>query len=195
MLFKYKQIYIVIILVILNFSEAYAHQPILNLEGEQTKNKPYVIDEPEISKAIYSNLNGSPEYYKITSDQPFNFYVGITVPNIDQCDTFQKYSFSILDEEFNIIKDFDGNAVEWGSWYEEYGKKWYWIGPEFGEKFKSTSKFKPGTYYIKVYSEDNKGNYVLAVGDEEKFTPGVILKMLFSVPKINKKFWDDVNCI
>ena len=73
-------------------------------------------------------------------------------------------------------------------------KKWYWVGPEFGKDFKSTNIFNQGTYYIKVYNNNNLGNYVLATGDIEKFNALVIGKMMLVLPKINKKFWNVNNC-
>ena len=68
------------------------------------------------------------------------------------------------------------------------------MGPEYGAKFKSTNAFKKGTYYIKIFNTDNVGNYVLAVGDIEKFNALVIGKMMLVLPKINKKFWNKNNC-
>jgi len=176
---------------------SYAHQPRLNVEGNfsMTINDPYILEDPEISKAIYSTLSGNEHFYKITSDVDFNMYVGITVAKQDGCpDYFMKYSFNILDESFNILHSFDGESFEWWSWYESYGKKWYWVGPEYGANFKSTNVFKKGTYYIKVFNTDNIGNYVLAVGDIEKFNALVIGKMMLILPKINKKFWNPNNC-
>ena len=41
---------------------------------------------------------------------------------------------------------------------------------------------------------NNGGNYVLAVGDIEKFNALVIGKMMLVLPKINKKFWNKNNC-
>ena len=64
----------------------------------------------------------------------------------------------------------------------------------WGVKFKSNNTFSAGDYFIKVFNENNKGNYVLATGDIEKFGPFVIAKLPFILPKINKKFWDEVNC-
>jgi hypothetical protein len=172
----------------------FAHQPVLN-EFESTQNNPYIIKSPEISKAIFSTLIGYPHYYQISSSVKFRFYAGITTPRIEDCDFHQRFAFSILDENMELIADFNDDTFEWWSWYEEFGKKWYWIGPEFGEKFKSNTQFEPGTYYIKVYNIANSGNYVLAVGDDEKFTPWVILKLLFKLPKINKRFWSDIDCM
>jgi hypothetical protein len=185
-------------LLIIFFSiNTFAHQPRLNEEGDyaMSKDDPYIIKDPEISKAIYSTLDGAEHFYKIKSDEDFNMYAGITVAKQDDCpDEFQKFSFSILDENFNTLHAFDGESFKWWSWYEEYGKKWYWVGPEYGADFKSTNIFKKGTYYLKVNSNSNEGNYVLAVGDIEKFNALVIGKMMLVLPKINKKFWNKNNC-
>ena len=171
-----------------------AHQPILNNEKVMSIKSPYIIENPEISKAIYATLNGESHYYEISSNEKFNFYVGLNVAKISECKNFERFSFSILDENLNEIKFFDGQKFNWWEWYEEYGKKWYWVGPEFGNNFKSTNVFDPGTYYINVFNESNYGNYVLAVGDIEKFTSAVIAKMIFTLPKINNKFWNKNNC-
>ena len=185
-------------LLIIFFSiNTFAHQPRLNEEGDyaMSKDDPYIIKDPEISKAIYSTLDGAEHFYKIKSNEDFNMYAGITVAKQDDCpDEFQKFSFSILDENFNTLHAFDGESFKWWSWYEEYGKKWYWVGPEYGADFKSTNIFKKGTYYLKVNNNSNQGNYVLAVGDIEKFNALVIGKMMLVLPKINKKFWNKNNC-
>ena len=189
---KVKLLFFVVFLFAITSS--LAHQPILNSDGEMSSDQPYVIENPEISKAIYSTLEGTDHYYMISSDKPFNFYAGLTVPKIDDCDDFLRFSFAVLDNDFHIIQEFDGQQFQWWEWYEPYGKKWYWVGPEYGEGFKSSNVFDAGTYYIKVYNKDNIGKYVLAVGDIEKFTPFVIARAIVTVPIINKKFWDKSNC-
>ena len=102
---------------------------------------------------------------------------------------FLRFSFAILDKDFHKIQEFDGQKYQWWEWYEPYGKKWYWVGPEYGKNFKSNTIFEKGEYFIKVYSKDNFGNYVLATGDIEKFGIKVLAKMPFTLPKINNKFW------
>ena len=67
-----------------------AHQPVLNSESRNNAKSPYIIEEPEISKAIFSELKGEPHYYRIDSDSRFEFYAGITVPKIDDCPIFKK---------------------------------------------------------------------------------------------------------
>ena len=189
---KIKLLFFVVFLFAL--APSFAHQPILNSDGEMSPDKPYVIENPEISKAIYSTLAGKDHFYMISSDKPFNFYAGLTVPKIDDCDDFLRFSFAVLDNDVHTIQDFDGQNYQWWEWYEPYGKKWYWVGPEYGKDFKSSNVFDAGTYYINVYNKDNVGKYVLAVGDIEKFTPIVIAKAIITVPRINKKFWDKNNC-
>ena len=190
---KYLRLILGLIMILASFAVA-AHQPILNSEIENSKKSPYLIDEPEISKAIYAELIGHPHYYRISSETDFKFYVGITVPKIAGCLLQKRFSYEVLDEEFKLIERKDGESFEWWPWYEKHGEKWYWIGPEIGKDFKSNQIYEKGTYYLRIYNKSNTGQYVLAVGDIESFPITVIARMLFTLPKINSSFWDDVEC-
>ena len=190
---KYLRLILGLIMILASFAVA-AHQPILNSEIENSKKSPYLIDEPEISKAIYAELIGHPHYYRISSETDFKFYVGITVPKIAGCLLQKRFSYEVLDEEFKLIERKDGESFEWWPWYEKHGEKWYWIGPEIGKDFKSNQVYEKGTYYLRIYNKSNTGQYVLAVGDIESFPITVIARMLFTLPKINSSFWDDVEC-
>jgi hypothetical protein len=154
------------------------------------------LKKPEISKAIYGTLEGDAHYYSIKSEIDFNFYVGITTPKIDGCNTFDKFSVDVINVSNGVqetLLELDGENYEWWEWYEPYGKKFYWIGPEYGAEFKSTNIYKAGEYLIKVFNNDNQGKYVLATGDIEKFGPLVIAKLPLIMPKVNK-FWKIENC-
>ena len=184
---------IITLLLIIVIKSSEAHQPVLNSEKSNFE-EPYIIEEPEISKAIFAELKGEPHYYRIDSNTKFKFYAGITTPKIDNCPLTKKFSFDILDSDLELIKKKDGENFNWWPWYEKHGEKWYWIGPEVGEKFKSNRVYNNGTYYIRVFNQNNTGQYVLAVGDIESFPISVIIKMLFTLPSINSAFWDDVSC-
>ena len=132
---------LIFMLIVIN---AYAHQPVLNEENPVSFDSPYLIEKPEVSKAIYSTLQGEPHIFKISSNKDFKFYAGITVPKIEGCNQFDKFSFQVLDTSQKVIKDFDGESIKWWPWYEKYGKKWYWVGPELGVKFKSNNAFSAG---------------------------------------------------
>ena len=184
---------IITLLLIIVIKSSEAHQPVLNSEKSNSE-EPYIIEEPEISKAIFAELKGEAHYYRIDSNTKFKFYAGITTPKIDKCPLTKKFSFDVLDSDFELIKKKDGETFNWWAWYEKHGEKWYWIGPEIGEKFKSNRDYNKGTYYIRVFNQNNTGQYVLAVGDIESFPISVIIKMLFTLPSINSAFWDDVSC-
>ena len=184
---------IIILILIIVIKPSKAHQPVLNSEKSSSE-EPYIIEEPEVSKAIFGELKGEPHYYRIDSNTKFKFYAGITTPKIDNCPLSKKFSFDVLDSNFKLIKKKDGEKFNWWAWYEKHGEKWYWIGPEIGAKFKSNRDYNKGTYYIRVFNQNNTGQYVLAVGDIESFPISVIIKMLFTLPSINSAFWDDVTC-
>jgi hypothetical protein len=46
-----------------------AHQPRLEVGVNSSLTNPIVVQNPEISQAFYGNLNGQPDYYKITSSK------------------------------------------------------------------------------------------------------------------------------
>ena len=176
------------------FSQVYAHKPVLNDNSTYPADAPYEIEDPEISKAIYSTLIGDPHFYRIQSEVDFDFYAGILAAKIGECPLNSKFSFEVLDSEFHKIYLADGENFEWTPWYEEYGKQWYWNGPEIGQNFASNEVFKAGTYYIKVFNNSNTGQYIMAVGDIEKFSFTDIVGLIFSMGKIEDEFWDASKC-
>ena len=176
------------------FTQVYAHKPVLNENSTYPPEAPYEIEEPEISKAIYSTLTGDPHYYRIQSDIDFDFYAGILAAKIGECALDRKFSFEVLDSEFHSINVADGENFEWEPWNEEYGKQWYWNGPEIGKNFLSDRVYKAGTYYIKVFNKTNTGQYIMAVGDIEKFSFTDIVGLLFSMGDIEDEYWDPSLC-
>ena len=181
-------------LLLLLLTHAYAHKPVLNENSAYPPDAPYEIEDPEISKAIYSTLSGNPHYYRIQSNVNFDFYAGILAAKIGECALESKFSFEVLDSEFHRIDLADGENFEWIPWYEEYGKQWYWNGPEIGKNFLSDRVYKAGTYYIKVFNDTNTGQYIMAVGDIEKFSFTDIVGLLFSMGDIENEFWDPSLC-
>tara|TARA_B100000029_G_scaffold511752_2_gene606630 strand:- start:231 stop:809 length:579 start_codon:yes stop_codon:yes gene_type:complete len=189
-----KLMRLLFLLVITPISQVGAHQPVLAISDSHTKNSPYVVEKPEISKAIYSRLVGQSHYYKIFSNVSFDFYAGITKPKLDDCTVGKIFSLELLDDAFNKLAIADGSTHNWQPWFEEFGRKWYWVGPEIGNNFRPTTQLEAGTYYIRVYNSTNIGNYVLAIGHIESFPIGVITRMVRDLPKINRIFWTQADC-
>jgi len=184
-----------LILFLIFCTQIHAHKPVFNENSSYPPDAPYEIEDPEISKAIYSTLSGDAHFYRIESDEDFNFYAGILAAKIGECALEEKFSFEVLDSEFHLIYLADGENFEWTPWYEEYGKQWYWNGPEIGENFLSNEVFKAGTYYIRVFNNSNSGNYIIAVGDIEKFSLIDIVGLVFSMGKIEDEFWNPSLCV
>ena len=188
---------LIVALSLMVASPILAHSPVIN-DGDDpmTVDFPYIIEEPEHSKAIFSELEGEPHYYQIVSPTPFKFYAGLTAPKLETCELSETFDLEILDANRNQIDERNGSSVEWWPWYEEYGKTWYWVGPQVGQDFKSDRQYEAGTYYVKVSNETNVGKYVLAVGDEERFGFGAIASMLLkgTMGKIRDGWWDEDYC-
>jgi hypothetical protein len=171
------------------------HKPVISEEKNLTKENPYVINEPEVSLALYGSLKGDDHYYKIESDKDFNLYMGILTPKLDgETEPKNKVYFKFYDQDFNEIT-FDNYPTgivkdhKWYEWFESFGKKDYWVGPEVGTDLnKPIGIYPKGEYYIKVFNENKEGNYSLAVGYIEQFS-------FFDIFRLNRisqqldKFW------
>ena len=78
----HKHFYRLNLLIIIFFlisKSAIAHQPKL-IYDSPSKNNPFIIKDPEISKAFYGQLKGAPHFFIIKSSKKFLFYTGILSP-------------------------------------------------------------------------------------------------------------------
>ena len=171
-----------ILFLLINFN-VFAHQPKL-VNYSPSKDNPYEVINPEISKAYYSELTGDPHYYRINNDKEFLFYTSILSPK--KSDTHIEFSLDVLDENNKLIYQADGSDFNWTAWYEPYARDWYWKGPEIGtdigKEFKKSFSIDGGTYTIKVYNNDNTGHYSLAVGEAEFFGANIWEQILTWTP-------------
>ena len=175
-----------IFLILFFFSSGlFAHQPKL-INYSPSIDKPHAVTDPEISKAYYGKLNGEPHYYIINSEKDFLFYTSILSPKID--DEYNWLSIEVLDSSRNLIYKADGSKFTWTPWYEPYARDWYWKGPEIGidsgKEFQTSFTIGPGIYYIKVFNDDNLGNYSLAIGEAEFFGSNLWEQILTWTPII-----------
>ena len=163
----------------------HAHQPKL-INYSPTIDSPHKVIFPEISKAYYSKLTGQPHYYVINSEDDFLFYTSILSPKINEEPS--RFSLEVLDGDQNSVYKVDGLDFEWTAWYEPYARDWYWKGPEIGvesgKEFQTSFTIDAGTYYIKVFNENNIGHYSLAVGEAEFFGSNLWEQILTWTPII-----------
>ena len=176
-----KATFIIILIIFLSLSFSIAHQPRLASDSSSLEN-PIVVSNPEISQAFYGDLNGNPAYYKISSKEEFRLYVNLLVP--DTPGSGEKLvSAEILDENQNILASLDGNNFDWEVFFEPFGGDSYLQGPEFNQTVPA------GTYYIKVFNNENQGSYSLAIGDIETFPPDESLNAILLLPILKAGFF------
>jgi hypothetical protein len=173
---------IILLIVFLSICAVSAHQPRLEVGVNSSMNNPIVVQNPEISQAFYGDLNGQPDYYKITSDKPFKLYVNLLVPQSPGI-SGDFVSAQITDSSGKAIALLDGTKSNWTPMFEEFGGDYYLQGPEFVQNVNA------GTYYIKIFNANNSGKYSLVVGNIESFPPDESLKALVLIPLLKEQIF------
>ena len=154
---------------------ALAHQP--RLVGDQTD---IIVTLPEVSKAYYGHLDGNPVTFRIEAAEAFRLYLNILVPDIEGIE--KDVSVKILKKD-TVISVLDADSHDWTGFYEPFAGDDYFRGPEFLEMQEA------GVYEIQVYSPDNQGKYVLAVGDKESFPFAELIKTYMVLPRLKSEFF------
>jgi uncharacterized membrane protein len=168
------KVVVVFLAIIILPATAAAHQPKI---AEQN---PVTVNEPEISKAYYGELDNGPDSYRVYSDQKFNLYVNILVPDIAGQST--DISAKIL-KEGRLIAELRGQDFDWQRFYEPFGADSYLMGPEFDELV------EPGNYRIEVSSRQQKIKYSLAIGKIESFGLVDSWRAISTIPLLKSDFF------
>lgn len=166
----------IILLLLSPSAVVLAHLPrIVYLQQEDVQ-----IINPENSQAFYDELKGSPKSYFISSEQDFELYLNLLVPEAANRDA--RYSAKVFSGEQQIT-ELDGGSVEWSEFYETFGRDYYLKGPEL------TQQLPAGDYRIEVFSSDNQGKYVLAIGEKEVFDIPSLLNIYWQLPLLKITFF------
>ncbi|MCU0641826.1 MAG: hypothetical protein MUC35_07110 [Candidatus Margulisbacteria bacterium] len=158
---------------------ALAHQPVL--VGPEL----ITIEQPEISRAYYGELNGKPRRFLIKAPKPFVLYVNLLVP--DQANPTGRYSAFVYRLIYNrkiLQTALLAEAADWQRFYEPFGGDYYRRGPAYKQSVPA------GGYEIEVYNRDNRGKYVLVVGEAEFWGPREILNVYWLVPKLKVDYFN-----
>lgn len=159
-----------------------AQHPRMAMDSSPSFENPIIITNPETSRAFYGSLDGIPEFYKISSEEPFTLYVGIRLPDIPDFRE-KRFSVEIKDEYNETLFLIDERMGQWVPFLDEFGGDRYVVGPEI-------KKYVPeGNYTIEVSSAENTGRYSLVVGDVDVFSVTEIIKSLAIMPEIKQRFF------
>ena len=162
--------------IIFSPTHIFAHQPRIVQSATTT-----VVD-PEISKAYYTKLSGVPHIYTIDSNEDFNLYVGILVP--DESNPKRDVTAEIYSGQ-ELIKTIGGKNAEWKTFFEPFGQSTYWNGGEYKVRAKA------GKYRIIVTSTNNDSKYSLAIGEIEAFDGKEGMNALTLIPKLKSDFFNE----
>lgn len=177
---KKYPLFLLALLFLLPAQNVFAHQPVLVFLQQGNVQ----IQNPEISRAFYDELKGTPKDYFINSDKDFNLYINLLTPAA--ANPAGRYSAKVFLVDGNSeteIAFVDASTYEWEEYYEEFGRDWYFKGPEFEKQVTA------GKYKIEVFSADNIGKYVLAVGKTESFDVKSVLNILWQIPFLKISFF------
>jgi len=173
---------ILLFILFLSICAVSAHQPRLEVGVNSSITNPIVVQNPEISQAFYGSLKGQPDYYKITSNKTFELFVNILVPQSPGISSDFVFA-NITDSSGKTIAMLGGNQSSWTPMFEEFGGDYYLQGPTFDQNVSA------GTYYVKVFNQNNTGKYSLAIGSIESFPPDESLKSLISIPLLKEQIF------
>ena len=134
-----------------------------------------------MSQAFYDELKGSARDYFIDSNKDFQLYLNILVPA--SVNITGKYSATVLDNQGKILFSLDGESFSWKEYFEPFGRDYYMKGPELDQNLPA------GKYKIEVYSKDNQGKYVLAVGKTEAFDFMSVLNVYWELPLLKVQYF------
>jgi hypothetical protein len=159
-----------------------AHNPRIIRDKKNNSHNPIVIENPEISQAFYWELKSKSDFFTINSPKEFVLYVSLLIPLISWAK--QEYGFIIKDNKENIIGISDINEYKSEIFHEKFAGDFYYQWPKFKNLASS------GSYTIQIYSPDNRGKYVLAIGEWEKRSLYEIYNTFKSLPIIKSYFFN-----
>jgi hypothetical protein len=123
--------------------------------------------------------------YIIESSIDFNLYVNLLVPKSSNPSGRSSVDiFRIKEGTKILLNSLDGGKGEWKEFYEEFVGDYYLQGPELRKRVSA------GRYKIIVFNDGNRGKYVLAVGETEKFGPSDLPAVFTVLPALKKNFFE-----
>ncbi len=175
-----KKIFLFLIIFVLlgTASGVLAHMPrlIYSQKGDVQ------ISNSEDSQAFYDELKDQPRNYFINSQKDFDLYINLLVPEFaNQEGRYSANIFSVNNGKDRLL--YSISASIWEEFYEPFGRDYYLKGPEFEKTLPA------GKYKIEVFSSDNVGKYVLAVGKKEVFPLPESLNIYWQLPLLKMDFF------
>lgn len=172
--------FLTVFLLILSPVPVFAHQPRI------VEHSPITVTDPEVSKAYYGELTGEPHVYRVSSSAPFDLYLNLLTPDIDdQTKDFSALMIKLYSPDSKPYATLDGTNFAWAKFWEPFGVDWYWKGPEFEKRAEA------GDYEIRISNPTNRGKYTLAIGEIEAFDAKETWNALRLIPQLKSSFFEE----
>lgn len=154
----------------------FAHQPRW-VEASVT-----TVTNPEVSKAYYGQLAGTPQVFIIRASSSFKLYVNTLVPYGPDVKKDLRAEVFKNGTSFAVL---DGASTTWKYFWEPLGRNAYWQGPEY------SAQVEPAEYTISISSPSNDQKYSLAIGEIESFRARESWQALRLIPRIKRDFFNE----
>lgn len=162
-----------LVMVLVNIKGAAAHLP--HIVGKDVTR----IDRPEISQVFYAVLEGEKDIYRLSSDSDFLLHLGLLVPYLPQARRdFMVEVLQAHGHNYEQLFILDGKSHVWEEFFEPFAGDRYWRGPEISKKVTA------GEYLVQVTNTDNKGKYVLTVGQKDSLRFTDLLQTCKRLPAV-----------
>ena len=172
---------ILLIIISLSITAVTAHQPRIELGLNNTIAEPLIIENPELGQAFYGNLKGHPDYYQINSNKSFELVISTLVPASSGLGGSLP-SITVKDCNKRNIIDINGDNSTWTPFVGEF-HDYYLEGSEV------TKNLTAGTYNIEVYNTNNKGKYLMIIGNETVLSVDDSLQDFVNSPTLKEQFF------
>lgn len=142
------------------------------------------ILNPEVSQRFFDELKGEPKNYIINSDKDFILNVSLLIPEPTTKDNgFYLEVYSVENGQDSVlVPAIDFTLDNWQEEYDSFGRDFYL------KNFDTEQNFASGDYKIKVWSENNQGKYILAMGQKEPSRILPFLNLYWQVPWLKMTF-------
>lgn len=174
--------YLLLVLAACTPLGAQAHLP--RMVVEHTANELMVIETPEVSQALYGELEGAPERFLLNAPQPIDLHLEVLVPAVEAVS--RDVSVTLFQAEDgrkeDVIVHLGAQSSEWEPFEEKLLRQPFYRGAVYDEFLSA------GEYLIEVRSADHFGKYVLAVGRQERFAAYDAWRTFWLLPELNAYF-------
>lgn len=155
-----------------------AHSPVIIQTPSQNEVLP--LYAPEISQALYGNLEGYPHMYEFMTPEKMDLFVEVLVPDIELARNNVSGIILRVNDNGSVkeVARLRAKEASWESFFEPFGGDSYRRGSSY------RGEIEPGLYRVEVSTADNVGKYVLGVGTIEDFSIGDYFRLVGKIAEV-----------